>query len=116
MVCSAIAAAMWLTTAAATVSKLLLYLYICFHCLIRLADQTVHRNIYKHICVTTKKAYTEFIKEETLLWNSLVDGFMLLPRVFKEYAGRFWDVLGTRNYMHACFNFVNSMLSNFPRH
>jgi hypothetical protein len=108
---------MWLITAAVTVSEpLLLYFHICFHCLIRLADQTVHRNIHKHACVITKKAHTKFIKEETSLRNGPAGGFMLSPRVFEENAGRFWDVLGTRDYMRARFNFVDSILNNFPHH
>ncbi|KAH8746918.1 hypothetical protein F5883DRAFT_700018 [Diaporthe sp. PMI_573] len=78
--------------------------------------QTVHRNIHKHACVTTKKAHTEFLKEETSLRNGPADGFMLSPPVFEEHAGGFWDVLGTRDYMRARLNFVDTVLSKFPRH
>jgi hypothetical protein len=89
---------------------------IYFHCLIHSADQTIHRNIHKHACVTTKKAHTEFLKEETLLWNGPADGFILSPPVFEKHAGGFWDILGTRNYIRARLNFVDTVLSKFPCH
>ncbi|KAJ0103728.1 hypothetical protein J7T55_001744 [Diaporthe amygdali] len=78
--------------------------------------QTVHRNIHRHACVITKKAHIEFMKEETSLRNGPAGGLMLSPRVFEGYVGRFWDVLGTRDYMRARFNFVDRILSNFPHH
>lgn len=41
---------------------------------------------------------------------------MLPARVFEECVGRFWGILGTRDYMRARYGFVDTMLRWFPRH
>jgi hypothetical protein len=41
---------------------------------------------------------------------------MLSARVFKEQVGHFWGILGTWDYMRACYGFVEIMLENFPCH
>lgn len=41
---------------------------------------------------------------------------MLPPRVFEEQVGHFWGILGTRDYMRRRYDFVDTMLQNFPRH
>lgn len=57
-----------------------------------------------------------FSEADVSLRNSPADGFMHPPRVFEDYAGRFWGLVGTRDYMRARFKFAQTLLTQFPHH
>ena len=73
------------------------------------AHQSVHRSEHKTACKAIKKSRENLEREEAALRAQPAD-FMMPADVFTNGVGRFWGIVGTRDYMRARFAAASALL------
>ncbi|KAK3290992.1 uncharacterized protein B0H64DRAFT_411105 [Chaetomium fimeti] len=71
--------------------------------------QSTHRSKHKVACTTIKDTREKLEREEAALRDAAGSNFIPAD-VFNSSVGRFWGILGTRDYMRARFNAADALL------